>query len=338
MSNVAYTVSQCISWLIYLTGFGSRKVAKLLPELYREPVFLKDEGQYITSQDEAGNTLFHVDFMGEEVPMQLFNLKEGERILEAMPSDPTKAIEELMVQFGEVFLVEEVPEKEYFYVSPLLALKLGDGGGSQLNLYTEVVYRFLQLLHSHRTSDDKVWEDEYKQWKGAHNAVLKAQMKGDGDENKAGLVAKATRGKGVYSFKCGAWIGRTKDIHGEWHTFEPGYLYLSTENPQSKLQGKTAFPWRNPMTLVSFLPIVTVGPKTMWCPKPTWETNQRILPDTKGYLHPMSISDKAGDVDGDGLQFGVVEALLNWAMNNWHIVCQYNGLPESIIHHFMDEV
>ena len=196
----------------------------------------------------------------------------------------------------------------------------------------------MQLYYSGLDAEDKIWLAEYKQWKASHKAVLKSQMKGDGDSDKAGLVAKATRGKGVRSFKCGAWIGRIKTVDGKFHNFKPGFLYFSSESPMAKLGGKTAFPWRNPMTLISFLPIVIVGPKTAWCPNPTWETEKVILPDTKGYLHPLSISDKAGDVDGDGLQFGILEVLLNWAMQNWEIVCQYNGLAESLVEHFFDEV
>lgn len=332
----AYTVAQCISWLVYLTGTGSRQLAKLLPVIYQEPVLVDDDELH---EDADGNMLVKVELLGEETLMRFVNLTGGSRTPDGweMPVNPTEALEWLMATHGEVFLVEE-GEEEYYYVSPLLALRLGDGGGGQLNLYTEVVYRFMQLYYSGRDSEDKVWLAEYKQWKASHKAVLKSQMKGDGDSDKAGLVAKATRGKGVRSFKCGAWIGRVKDVHGTWHTFKPGFLYFSSESPMAKLGGKTAFPWRNPMTLISFLPIVIVGPKTAWCPNPTWETDRVILPDTKGYLHPLSISDKAGDVDGDGLQFGILEVLLNWAMQNWNIVTEYSGLAESLIEHFFDEV
>ena len=252
-----------------------------------------------------------------------------------VPEDTTKALEWMQQEYGQVFLVK-YDSGEWAWVSPLCALRLGDGGGGQLNLYAEVVYRLLNLITSPLDHSSQEWRQDYKQWCAAHKGVLKSQVKGgEKSPEKAGLVAKGARGKGAYSAKVGAWMGRIKDVNGEWHTFKPGAVYISTDSPFVDLAGKTAFLWRNPMIITQFLEIITVGPATESCPHPMWETTKKVLPSTKIFLHPLSISLTAGDVDGDSLQFGIIEELISTVCKQWDKLP--GDLKESLQEHFLED-
>lgn len=336
---VAYTIAQTIGAILYMTGYNARVMASMLPELISDPVILTgDTGRPLARKDEHGAIWLKCQ-LGQSkdwyrVIGDSFRIKKG-----VVPNDPSDALKWAVTNLGEAFILQHQKEgrTQYTWVSPLLGVKLGDGTGGQLNLYSEVMYRYLLLAQSWRGTEDKVWAGEWAQWVAAHSKVLRSQLRGEETrEAISGLVAKATRAKGAYSAKVGAYSARIPTKKGK-KTISPGAIYVSTENPLARLAGHTAFMWRNPVLVLQFPEIISIGPATVHCQKPTWETEKPILPNTKVYLHPLDPSITGGDVDGDGMQFVSLQELLRWALRNWHVMEKWPGLQESIIHHFLEE-
>ena len=345
MSNL-YTPAQCIASILYLTGYNARVMAKLLPELIKPPVIIEEdaEGKLLYAKDETTGIPKFVAELGDSQDWYHV-LSPDYRIPQdvKVPADASQALKWASTYFGDAFIILNDGDSEggskQFWVSPLLGVKLGDGGGGQLNLYAEVVYRLLLLLQSWRPSTDKVWKAEWAQWKAAHAKVIRQQLRGEeASEQVSGLVAKAARATGAFTAKIGTWMARllTKNVGKQ--TIKPGGIYVSTANPLSRLAGQTACIWRNPVLVLQWMEIIAIGPKSIHCPNPTWETEKDILPNTKIYLHPEDPSSTGGDVDGDGMQLCTVEWCLNWAIKNWHVIQTWPGLAESIVHHFLEEI
>ena len=226
-------------------------------------------------------------------------------------------------------------------MSPLLAQHLGAAPGGQLNLYAAVVYQLGMLLQSPYPPEDAVWGAEWKQWWASHQtAVLDCMIGGEiaREQAKAGLLAATSRGKGVYAAKIGGCTFSVEDVHGVRHTAQPGELYVSTSNPLAKLDSNTAIPWRNPMPFLDGLTIKAIGPSTKYCKKPSIEVEEGILPDSKIFAHPIQVSKTAGDTDGDGWQFLVIEKLLEWAMDprNKAAIDAVPGLWEGLLEFFLE--
>ena len=344
MANL-YTPSQCIASILYLTGFNARVMANLLPELIKPPVVIEEDAQGNLQMkiDETTGIPKLVAELGDSQDWYHYLTPEY-RIPQdvQVPADATQALKWASSYFGDAFIIEDSDSEggtKQFWVSPLLGVKLGDGGGGQLNLYAEVVYRLLLLLQSWRPETDKVWKAEWSQWKAAHAKVIRQQLRGEeASEQVSGLVAKATRATGAYAAKVGCWMARIPTLNAGKQNIKRGGLYFSTSNPNSRLAGQTSCEWRNPVLVLQWSEIIAIGPKTVHCPNPTWETEKDVLPNTKAYKHPKDMSLTGGDVDGDGIQWVKVEWCLNWAIKNWHVIETWPGLAESIAFHFLEEI
>lgn len=358
---VNYTMSQTIAAMLYATGENSRIMANLLPELILEPELVPDAAGKSQKRwvewgvevrknnkegDDSGDNIKVVNIQIMEVLAYLGETEVWVKVLDqgfripsnkGVPDDTTKALKWMVSNFGAAFIVP-LDNGKLMWVSPLMGLRLGDGGGGQLNLYAEVAYRWLLLVSSWRHHDDKLWQAEWKQWLSSHRAVIRQQLRGEeASEAKAGLVAKATRAKGAYSAKVGAWMARIPTVNEGKQNIKPGSVYISSESPLARLQGHTVFLWRNPVLVPQFLDVKVVGQPTVTCPEPCWETKKRILPNSKVFLHPLDPSLTGGDVDGDGMQLVSLEELIRWAIRNWHVIEAWPGLAEAIQHYFLED-
>jgi len=331
-------MAQTIAAMLYSTGHNARVLADLLPELILEPELVPSPEGNVQIRKDDGDLMEVKAYLGEteawyKILKEDFRLPQGAEV----PDDPTKALKWMISTFGEAFILR-LNGGKMMWISPLLGLRLGDGGGGQLNLYAEVVYRYVLLITSWRHHGDKLWQAEWKQWLASHRAVISQQLRGEEtSEAKAGLVAKATRAKGAYSAKVGAWMARIPTVNEGKQNIKPGSVYVSTESPLARLQGHTVFLWRNPVLVPQFLDVKVVGQPTAACPEPCWETKKRLLPNTKVFLHPHDPSLTGGDVDGDGVQLVSLENLLRWTIKNWHVVESWPGLAEAIQHYFLED-
>jgi hypothetical protein len=321
--------------LLYATSHNERVIAELVPSLWETPTWSE------VQEDEEG--CFWVD---GDIPV-LFPADPGQedRILNSsIPVEPAEAFGWMQSQWGDVVAIATggVDEGSILLVSPTLAKKLGTGEGGQLHLYAEVVYQLVQLLQSPTPADEDIFRTEWKQWCSSHSsAILDVMVGGEiaREQAKAGLLAKASRGKGVYSAKVGAWLFNVEDVEGNRHPTIPGELYVSSASPLAKLDGMTSIPWRNPMPFLDALTVKAVGPATKVCKKPSIETKEPILPEEKIFAHPFQISKTAGDVDGDGWQFLVLEKILGWACKpkNKAAIDAIPGLWEGLLEYFLED-
>lgn len=323
--------------LLYATSHNDRLMALLVPTLWEEPKWVDVEF------DEDGVAYWNeirIFFPADDNP----NVAPDRVTPGLIPVDPAEAFDWMTASWGEVVGVASEGENKgkIHLVSPLLARHLGLAPGGQLNLYSAQVYQFGQLVQSPAMPEDKTWAGEWKQWLASHSrAVMDAMLGGEieREQAKAGMLAKCSRGKGVYSAKIGGWMFNVLDVHGNRHTAKPGEIYVSTSSPLAVLDGLTVIPWRNPMPFLDACTLKAVGPATPTCPKPSIETTEDILPDSKIFAHPFQVSKTAGDVDGDGWQFLCLEKLLGWACKdaNQAAVDAVPGLREGLMHYFLEE-
>lgn len=328
--------------LLYATSHNDRLMAALVPTLWEEPKWedceCDEEGVYTWN---GIRIFFPADDNPEVSPDRV---DPG-----LIPVDPAEAFDWMTENWGEVVAVsaagepKSVDDKTKIHlISPLLARHMGLAPGGQLNLYSAQVYQFGQLVQSTAMPEDETWAGEWKQWLASHSrAVMDAMVGGEieREQAKAGMLAKCSRGKGVYSAKVGAWMFNLVDIHGTRHMARPGEIYVSTSSPLAMLDGLTVIPWRNPMPFLDACTLKAVGPATPICPKPSIETEEYIMPDSKIFAHPFQVSKTAGDVDGDGWQFLCLEKLLGWACKdaNQAAIDAVPGLREGLLHYFLEE-
>jgi len=327
------SIFQVMAKLLYATSHNDRLLAGLVPLLWEVPT-MED-----ISFDEEGGAWFG-DF-------PVFFPADGDRIpVGDLPVEPREAFTWATKAWGDVVGVGKTTRDDksckILLLSPTLARHLGTAEGGQLNLYAAVVYQFLQLCQSPAEGDDPVWEGEWKQWFASHGrAVTDAMLGGEieREQKKAGMLAKASRGRGVYSAKVGASLFNVEDIHGVRHLSKPGEIYVPSHSPLAVLDGMTVIPWRNPMPFLDFCLLKAVGPATGFCKNPTIHLEEQILPDSKMFAHPFQVSKTAGDVDGDGWQFFVIEKLLAWAQKaqNQKAIDAVPGLREGLMEYFFED-
>lgn len=344
------TMFTVLAKLLYATSHNDRIVAELVPSLWKVP-FADEVAPMVIDPESQESVPVWVDPETED-ELQVFYPampSSGNELLcdravpGSLPVEPREMFEFMAKTWGDCFVVAQGDENSPLcIISPVLAKHLGTADGGQLNLYAAVVYQFGQLLMSPAVPEDTVWSIEWRQWWASHSrAVLDCMLGGEiaREQAKAGLLAKTTRGKGVYAAKIGGQMFNLEDVRGVRHLAKPGEFYVSTSSPLVKLDGKHVIPWRNPMPFLDCLEVKAVGPATEYCKRPSIEVNEFILPDSKVFCHPFQVSKTAGDVDGDGWQFLCLEKLLQWACNeqNQAAIEAVPGLKEGLLEHFLDE-
>ena len=313
--------------LLYATSGVARIAAGLVPRLWNVPEPSEVEGDTWLSPEGDNLNVFYPG-----------HTTEFARIAEddPLPVDPREMFEQMTERFGNCFVLCKQDEgSEAIIVSPWLANHLGTAPGGQLNLYAEVIYQLGLLLQSPFPPSEEVWGAEWRQWFASHKTSVAASMVGGEtprEQGNSGMLAATARARGVRSAKAGGAIFSLCDVHGVRHTAVPGEMYVSTSNPLSTLDGFNTIVWRNPIPCLNVLTVKAVGPATTFCPNPSIHVKSQILSDSKVYLHPVQISANAGDIDGDGLQFLVIEELVRWATKpqNKEAVRSVPGLLEGL--------
>ena len=276
-----------IAKVLYATSWKARKLADMVIAL--------GDNRYVSREDAEELGVKCVDPLVDKVEL---------------PENPQEALNTLSKKVGEVFWVplsESDPEGEGCLISPLVGMKLGLAPGSQLNLYSKVIFDIATLLNTKLELDETVFTKEWAQAMSAHRTVVTQMLRGEEiNENVSSILGDTTRAQFVWSSKVGACI---------FQGVNPNGLHVSTDHALASKhkQGSYHLVWRNPMAFILGLKVVAVGPATDNCPTPDIVTEEQILGNNKVYLYPTTWYKTAGDVDGDICQ-GID---LTWLMAKW---------------------